>query len=195
MNNGFVLVLSGPSGAGKDTVIDALLKKDKDTIMSISMTTRKPRPGEINGKDYYFVSKEEFEKNIEAGRMLEYAKYGDNYYGTPIDPIQKWTEEGKTVLLKIEVQGASKIKEKYPEVCTMFLMPPSVYALRQRLENRNTENEEEIEKRLAIAREEISRSYDYDYIIVNDRVDEAVDNILEVIERYRSVGGTFHDRT
>lgn len=195
MSSGFVLVLSGPSGAGKDTVIDALLKKDKDTVMSISMTTRKPRPGEVDGKDYYFVTKDEFEKNIEEGQMLEYAKYGDNYYGTPLKPIQKWTGEGKTVLLKIEVQGASKIKEKYPEVCTMFLMPPSVYALRQRLEKRNTETEEEIEERLAIAREEISRSYDYDYIIVNDRVDEAVDNILEVINRYRCVGGTIHGRT
>lgn len=102
-------------------------------------------------------------------------------------PIREWTKQGKTVLLKIEVQGASKIKEKWPEVCTMFLMPPSVYALRQRLEERNTESEEEIEQRLAIARSEISRSYDYDYIIVNDRVDEAVDNILEVINRYRGM--------
>ena len=187
MSSGFVLVLSGHSGSGKDNVIDALLTKDKDTIVSISMTTRKPRPGEVDGKDYYFVTKEEFEKNIEADEMLEYAKYGDNYYGTPMKPIREWTKQGKTVLLKIEVQGASKIKEKWPEVCTMFLMPPSVYALRQRLEERNTESEEEIEQRLAIARSEISRSYDYDYIIVNDRVDEAVDNILEVINRYRGM--------
>lgn len=185
MSSGFVLVLSGPSGAGKDTVIDELIKQDKDTVISISMTTRKPRPGEVDGKDYYFVSKEEFEENIKKGEMLEYAKYGDNYYGTPMKPIRSWCADGKTVILKIEVQGARKIKEKWPDVCTMFLMPPSVYALRQRLEGRKTESEEEIEQRLAIAREEISCSYDYDYIIVNDRVDEAVANILEVIKRYR----------
>lgn len=185
MNKGFVLILSGPSGAGKDTVINELLTRDDQTIVSISMTTRSPRPGEIDGVNYYFVSKEEFEENIRQDEMLEYAVYGDNYYGTPKGPIRTWTEQGKTVLLKIEVQGASKIKERYPDVQTMFLMPPSVYTLRKRLEERNTETPDEIEQRISIAKDEIARSYDYDYIIVNDRVEDAVDYILEVIHRHR----------
>ncbi len=185
MNEGFLLILSGPSGSGKDTVINELVKKDSKTICSVSMTTRNPRPGEQEGISYFYVSKEQFEENIEKGEMLEWAKYGDHYYGTPKTPIENWIAEGKTVILNIEVQGAFLVKEKMPEVRTMFLMPPSVSALRSRLEGRGTETKEEVDKRIEIARGEIAKSYDYDYIIVNNRLEDAVDSVLEVINRYR----------
>ena len=183
--SGFLLIFSGPSGSGKDTVLQRLLERDPKTVVSISMTTRAPREKEIDGKDYYFVTKEEFEQHIENDEMLEWAKYGDNYYGTPKAPVMKWISEGKTVILEIEVQGADKIRQKYPSVRSMFLMPPSIKILEQRLRDRKTNTEEDILRRLQIARDEIARANDYDYIIVNDILDQAVEDALEIIFRHR----------
>lgn len=182
---GFLLILSGPSGSGKDTVIDEIVKHDDKTIVSISMTTRAPRHNEVDGVNYYFVTKEQFEEKIANDEMLEWAKYGDNYYGTPKAPVFKWIEEGKTVILKIEVQGADKIRAKYSEVRTMFLMPPSMHILKERLISRQTESDEEVRQRIEIAKGEIARANDYDYIIVNNRLEDTVQDALEVIFRHR----------
>lgn len=184
-SNGFLLIISGPSGSGKDTVINEILKHDDKTIVSISMTTRAVRNNEIDGVNYYFVTKEQFEENIEKGEMLEWAKYGDHYYGTPKAPVFKWISEGKTVILKIEVQGADKIREQYPDVRTMFLMPPSMHVLESRLRGRKTDAESDILKRIEIAKTEIGRANDYDYIIVNNRLEDAVKDAVEVIQRHR----------
>lgn len=184
-DKGVLLILSGPSGSGKDTVLEEMMKMDSNIVMSKSLTTRKPRDGEINGKDYIFVSTEEFEDNIKNDKMVEYVKYGNNYYGTPKDPIDNWMEEGKTVILRIEVQGADKIRELYPEVISVFLMPPSVKTLHTRLKGRGSETEEAIRTRMEIAKGEMLRASDYDYIIVNDRLEDAVLLALEVINRHR----------
>ena len=182
---GSLIVLSGFAGVGKGTVLKSLFETHEGYAYSVSATTRSPRPGEVDGVNYYFVTKEEFEEKIRNNEMLEYAQYGSNYYGTPKEPVKAWTDEGMTVILEIEVQGATKIKELQPDVCTMFLMPPSFHTLRTRLEGRMTETQDQIAERLAIARKEITMATDYDYIIVNDRLENAVENILELIYRHR----------
>ncbi len=186
---GFLLILSGPSGAGKDAVLRELKKIDDNTVVSISMTTRAPREKEVDGKDYYFITKEEFEQHIANGEMLEWAKYGENYYGTPKAPIDNWIAEGKTVILEIEIQGADKIREIIPDAPSLFIMPPSLAVLEQRLRGRQTNTEEDIQKRLLTARQEISRANDYDFIVVNDMLEEAVEKTLEIINRLREERG------
>lgn len=179
---GMLLLFSGPSGVGKDSVLDIVLNKDKNLQKSVSLTTREIRENEVDGKDYHFISMEEFENMISQGQVLEFAKYGSNLYGTPKAPVDKWLSEGKTVILKIEVQGASKIKELYPDSVAIFVLPPSMKELEKRLRSRGTENEDDIKKRLDIAREEVKRSKDYDFIVINDDLESASDNVLSIVK-------------
>ncbi len=178
---GKLVLFSGPSGVGKDTVLDIVLNKDKNLQKSISLTTREIRDNETDGKDYYFISTDKFNEMINNGQVLEFAQYGSNFYGTPKAPIDKWLDEGRTVILKIEVQGASKIKELYPDSVGIFVLPPSMDELENRLRSRGTEDEEDIRKRLEIAREEVKHSTDYDYVVINDDLESASDNVIAIV--------------
>ena len=181
-HKGLLIVLSGPSGVGKGTVRKALFERATHNIeYSISMTTRKIRPGEVDGKDYYFVSEEEFLHQIEKGNLLEYARFVGNYYGTPLDKIEEMLEDGSEVLLEIEVQGAMQVKEKMPDAIFIFLAPPSIDALTSRLNHRGTESKEIIMERVNKAYREIGLAGNYDYIVVNDEIENAVDKILSII--------------
>ncbi len=180
--NGLLIVLSGPSGVGKGTVRKALFESEGHNFTySISMTTRQPRNGEIDGEDYYFVTREEFEKRIEEGKFLEYAEFVGNYYGTPIDKVEQNIAEGKEVVLEIEVEGARQVKEKMPDAVFIFIAPPSFNALYERLKRRGTERQEVITERLAKARRELRLMNDYDYIVINDEVNNAADRIRAII--------------
>lgn len=183
---GMLIVLSGPSGVGKGTVRKAIFDQPgNDFQYSISMTTRKPRPGEINGKDYFFVSKEEFEQKIQAGEMLEYAKYVDNYYGTPLKWINDTLDAGKDVFLEIEVNGAMQVRSKSPNGVFIFLTPPDLMELKQRLIHRGTDSMEVINKRIKKAFSEIEMMQNYDYAVVNDEVPNAVEKVKEIIRSER----------
>jgi len=181
MSKGSLIVLSGPAGSGKDTILQACLKDRDDTFLSISATTRAMRPGETENVSYYFISKEEFEEKIARGEMLEYASYCDNYYGTPKDKVYEKLNAGKNVILEIEVQGAMKVKACCPEAVMVFIMPPSLKELRNRLVGRGTEDEKTIEKRLARAVEEIKLASEYNYIVVNDVVEKAAADLGIII--------------
>ncbi len=181
-NKGLLVILSGPSGSGKDTVLDCIHKRDIPIQRSISMTTREKRDGETDGIDYYFVTKEYFEKQISEKKMLESALYSTNYYGTPKGPVDRWLDEGKTVVLKIEVQGAEKIKKMYPDSVSIFIMPPSMQILERRLRKRETDSEESILMRMDAALGEIQCAEKYDYIVFNDVLEDTVDDICAIIK-------------
>ena len=177
---GILMIISGPSGSGKGTVVDELLKNEQFAL-SISATTRNPRPGEIDGKHYFFKTKDEFKNLIEENMLLEWACFCDNYYGTPLKYVTERLDEGKNVVLEIEVQGALQVKEKYPAAVLVFLIPPTLDELRKRLTNRGTETAEVIEKRIARAGVEIELIDRYDYVVINEDVNEAKEDILKIV--------------
>ena len=180
MNKGILIVVSAPSGCGKGTILAEVLKDEK-FYYSVSATTRSPRPGETDGVSYHFLGKEQFEELIRTDGMLEYAEYCGNYYGTPRDKVLEKINEGKNVILEIEVQGAMQIREKCPEAVFVFIAPPSVAELRNRLEKRGTETPEVINQRVSEAAQEISCAYRYDYVVVNNILEDAVNDFISVI--------------
>nr|WP_106784103.1 guanylate kinase [Lysinibacillus timonensis] len=179
---GLLIVLSGPSGVGKGTVRKELFSQAGTNYeYSVSMTTRKPREGEVDGVDYFFKSREEFEALIEQGGLLEHAEFVGNYYGTPIEYVNETLDAGRDVFLEIEVQGATQIREKAPDALFIFLAPPSLSELQNRLVNRGTESEEIIKKRIATAKEELEMMSLYDYVVENDEIQRACDKINAII--------------
>ena len=181
MNKGILVVVSGFSGAGKGTVMKRLMEKYDGYALSVSATTRKPRPGEEDGREYFFRTRDEFEKLIEEDALLEYAQYVENYYGTPRSYVEEQLQAGRNVILEIEIQGAMKIKEKIPEALLVFVTPPTVEELERRLTGRGTETAQVIADRLARAGEEAEGMGQYDYILVNDTVEECVDHLHQII--------------
>lgn len=181
-SRGILVVFSGPSGSGKGTVLKEALKRSDDLKVSVSVTTRSPRKGEVDGVDYIFYSQEKFKDLIEKDGFLEWACFCENYYGTPKAEIESLLASGKNVVLEIEVQGAMKIREKCPEAVLIFNLPPSMEELKNRLIGRNTDTEDVIKKRLDTAVWEIEQAKNYDYVLVNDTIDTATNTFLAIIE-------------
>lgn len=182
---GMLIVYSGPSGVGKGTILAPYLKENHEAVLSVSVTTRPPRPGETDGVEYRFISREEFEYLIENDGLLEYAQYSGNYYGTPRAAVEQEIARGRDVVLEIEVQGAMKIKQTFPDAVFIFVLPPSYETLKQRLAGRGTEAPEAVCRRLDAAREELKRAADYDYLIVNDDVNAAREKLGAIITAAR----------
>jgi len=181
-DRGLLVVISGPSGVGKGTVRKALFDmKGHNLTYSVSMTTRQMREGERDGVDYYFVSKEDFQQKIKDGKLLEYAEFVGNYYGTPLDKVNEQLDNGNEVVLEIEVEGAQQVKQKMPDCVMIFIVPPGKEALYERLKSRGTESEEVIQKRIKKANREFKKAHLYDYIVVNDEVSNAADRIMAII--------------
>lgn len=177
---GMLIVLSGPSGCGKGTMMAQILKDERFTV-SVSATTRAPREGEIEGRSYFFLTKEEFQRRITENRLLEYAEYCGNYYGTPREAVEERLEEGKNVILEIEVLGAFQVKERFPDTLLVFVIPPSLQELERRLRARGTETEEAVLARVTRAKEELTQARRYDYVIENDRLEDAVADFFTIV--------------
>ena len=177
-----LIIITGPSGVGKGTVVKELLDRNKDIWLSISATTRNPRIGEKEGENYYFISDERFKDMIDKKDFLEWAQFAGNYYGTPLSTVNEKIEKGFIVLLEIEVEGAKQIKEKFPEALSIFLLPPSKAELEKRIRNRGTEKEEAIDRRLSRANYEIASSNEFDFVLTNHDVDETVKGVFKIIE-------------
>ena len=180
-NSGLLVVFSGPSGVGKDSLLQRLLEVNPQIRLSVSATTRSPRGEEQHGKDYFFLSKEEFQEMIDQDGMLEYALYCENYYGTPRQPVEEGIKQGQDVIVEIEVQGGAQGRQQNPAAVSIFVLPPSMKVLSQRLHKRGTDSEEVIQKRLQKAREEIRRADQYDYVVMNDDLEECVQEICEIL--------------
>lgn len=186
MTGGRLIVFSGPSGAGKDSVLEEYFKTEHQGVWkSVSYTTRPARENERDGIDYNFISVDEFEDNIRKGNMLEYTKYGLNYYGTPKAPVDEHLKKGETVILKIEVNGAANIKKIYPDSVAVFITPPSVEVLEKRLRSRGTESEKDIARRLEIALKELENKKNYDHVIINDKLEDAVNDLDRIVRSYQ----------
>lgn len=181
-DRGILVVVSGFSGAGKGTLMKRLMEKYDNYALSVSATTREPRPGEEHGREYFFHTKKEFEELILEDALVEYAQYVDNYYGTPKAYVEKQLNMGKDVILEIEIQGALKVKKKLPNTLLLFVTPPSAEELKRRLVNRGTESLEVIESRLSRASEEAKGMSEYDYILINDVIEDCVDNMHKIIQ-------------
>ncbi len=177
-----LIIITGPSGVGKGTVVKELLDRNKDIWLSISSTTRNPRIGEKDGENYYFISDEKFKDMIDKKEFLEWAQFAGNYYGTPLSTVNEKIEKGFIVLLEIEVEGAKQIKEKLPEALSIFLLPPSKAELEKRIRNRGTEKEEAIDRRLSRADYEIASSDEFDFVLTNHDVDETVKEVSKIIK-------------
>jgi guanylate kinase len=178
---GKLIVLTGPSGVGKGTLVRALLPRHENLFLSISATTRQPRTGEVDGQDYFFKTRDQFEAMIAAGELLEWAEYAGNYYGTPLPPVEAQVRQGNFVLLEIEVVGANLVKKIYPDAVRIFILPPSFGALEERLRGRGNDSEGAIAKRLDRAKEELAMSHEFDHEIVNDDLETALEELEKVI--------------
>ena len=181
-NKGLLIVVSGPSGAGKDTICHKLIKENSNIWMSVSMTTRKPRPLEKEGVDYFFVSSEDFLNKIKDNTFLEYASYNDNYYGTPKDKVEEKLNEGKDVILVIDINGAINIKKIIPSALFIFIMPPDMETLKNRLIGRKTESKDKVVQRFITPYNEVNNYKKYNYVVVNDKVEDAVNKVKSIIQ-------------
>jgi guanylate kinase len=182
MKSGLLVVVSGPAGVGKGTVVSSARKKNKNIAYSVSATSRKPRPGEIDGTNYYFVTRERFKEMIRKQELVEWVEYCGNFYGTPRAYVEEQLKKGRIVLLEIEVKGASNIKKQYPECVSIFIAPPDLDELNKRITNRGTEPPDVIEERMRRAEKEMEHISEYDYVVINDTVDNSSDRLLEILE-------------